>query len=118
MPDGYRSQVGERGSHLSVGQRQRIGIARAFLKNAPVLILDEPTSALDPTTEAAIMSTLEELMRGRTTLIITHRIATIHRVDHIVVLAEGGIVEQGRGPELVARGGFYAKLYRSANLEH
>ena len=118
LPDGYRSQVGERGSHLSVGQRQRSGIARAFLKNAPVLILDEPTSALDPTTEAAIMQTLEELMRGRTTLIITHRIATIHRVDHIVVLADGGVAEQGRGPELVARGGFYAKLYRSANLEH
>jgi len=116
MPDGYRAQVGERGGHLSVGQRQRIGIARAFLKNAPILILDEPTSALDPTTEAAIMATLEELMRGRTTLIITHRIATIHRVDKIVVLANGGIVEQGRGPELVERGGFYAALYRSANL--
>ncbi|MEQ1860426.1 MAG: ABC transporter ATP-binding protein [Chthoniobacteraceae bacterium] len=117
MPDGYRSQVGERGGHLSVGQRQRIGIARAFLKNAPVLILDEPTSALDPTTESAIMATLEELMRGRTTLIITHRIATIHRVDKIVVLDGGTIAEEGRGPELVARGGVYARLYRSANLE-
>jgi ATP-binding cassette subfamily B protein/subfamily B ATP-binding cassette protein MsbA len=116
MPDGYRSQVGERGGHLSVGQRQRLGIARAFLKNAPVLILDEPTSALDPTTEAAIMHTIEELMRGRTTLIITHRIATVHGVDKIVVLANGTVVEEGRGPELVARGGFYAKLYRSANL--
>ena len=114
--DGYRSQVGERGGHLSVGQRQRIGIARAFLKNAPILLLDEPTSALDPTTEAAIMSTIEELMRGRTTLIITHRIATIHGVDKIVVLANGGIVEEGRGPELVARGGCYAGLYRSAHL--
>jgi ATP-binding cassette subfamily B protein/subfamily B ATP-binding cassette protein MsbA len=118
MPDGYRSQVGERGGHLSVGQRQRIGIARAFLKDAPVLILDEPTSALDPTTEAAIMLTLEELMRGRTTLIITHRIATIHGVDKIVVLANGTIAEQGRGPELVAANGFYAALYRSANLDH
>jgi ATP-binding cassette subfamily B protein/subfamily B ATP-binding cassette protein MsbA len=116
QPDGYKSQVGERGSHLSVGQRQRLGIARAFLKNAPILLLDEPTSALDPTTEAAIMSTIEELMRGRTTLIITHRIATIHGVDKIVVLANGGIAEEGRGPELVARGGFYAGLYRSANL--
>jgi ATP-binding cassette subfamily B protein/subfamily B ATP-binding cassette protein MsbA len=115
-PDGYRSQVGERGGHLSVGQRQRIGIARAFLKNAPVLILDEPTSALDPTTEAAIMQTIEELMRGRTTLIITHRIATVHGVDKIVVLAKGTVAEEGRGDELVARGGVYASLYRSANL--
>lgn len=116
MPDGYRSQVGERGGHLSVGQRQRIGIARAFLKNAPILILDEPTSALDPTTEAAIMQTIEELMQGRTTLIITHRIATIHRLDKIVVLAQGTVVEEGRGPELVERDGVYASLYRSANL--
>lgn len=115
MPDGYSSQVGERGGHLSVGQRQRIGIARAFLKNAPILLLDEPTSALDPTTESAIMSTIEELMRGRTTLIITHRIATIHAVDKIVVLGPGGVVEEGTGSELVARGGVYAGLYRSAN---
>jgi ATP-binding cassette subfamily B protein/subfamily B ATP-binding cassette protein MsbA len=117
MPDGYRSQVGERGGQLSVGQRQRIGIARAFLKNAPVLILDEPTSALDPTTESAIMATLEELMRGRTTLIITHRIATIHRVDKIVVLADGKVAEEGSGVELLTRNGAYAALYRSANLE-
>ena len=116
IPDGYAAQVGERGGHLSVGQRQRIGIARAFLKNAPILILDEPTSALDPQTEAAIMTTLEELMRGRSTLIITHRIATIHKVDKIVVLGEGTVVEQGRGDELVARGGRYAQLHRAAQL--
>lgn len=116
QPDGYSSQVGERGSHLSVGQRQRIGIARAFLKNAPILLLDEPTSALDPSTEAAIMRTIEELMRGRTTLIITHRIATVHNVEKIVVLGPGGVVEEGAGPELVARGGVYADLYHSANL--
>ena len=116
QPDGYKSQVGERGGHLSVGQRQRIGIARAFLKNAPVLLLDEPTSALDPTTEASIMATIEELMQGRTTLIITHRIATVHHVEKIVVLGNGGIVEIGQGPELVTRGGCYAKLYHSANL--
>jgi ATP-binding cassette subfamily B protein/subfamily B ATP-binding cassette protein MsbA len=116
QPDGYRSQVGERGGHLSVGQRQRIGLARAFLKNAPILLLDEPTSALDPTTEAAIMSTIEELMRGRTTLIVTHRIATVHGVDKIAVLADGGIAEEGRGDELVKRNGVYASLYRSANL--
>ena len=116
MPGGYASQVGERGGHLSVGQRQRIGIARAFLKNAPILILDEPTSALDPQTEAAIMTTLEDLMRGRTTLIITHRIATIHRVDNIIVLSEGTVVEQGRGDELVAKGGRYAQLHHAAHL--
>lgn len=115
MPDGYASQVGERGGHLSVGQRQRIGIARAFLKNAPILLLDEPTSALDPATEAAIMSTIKELMKGRTTLIVTHRLGTIHNVDQIVVLEHGKVVEQGRGPELVERGGVYAKLYKSGN---
>jgi ATP-binding cassette, subfamily B, bacterial len=116
MPDGYGSTVGERGGHLSVGQRQRIGIARAFLKNAPILLLDEPTSALDPTTEAAIMETIQELMRGRTTLIATHRLATIHGLDQIIVLEHGRVVEKGRGPELIARGGIYAKLYASGKF--
>jgi len=116
MPEGYDSTVGERGGHLSVGQRQRIGIARAFLKNAPILLLDEPTSALDPSTEAAIMETIKELMRGRTTLIATHRLATIHNLDQIIVLEHGRIVEQGRGPDLVARGGVYAKLYSSGHF--
>lgn len=115
LPAGYNSPVGERGGHLSVGQRQRIGIARAFLKDAPILLLDEPTSALDPTTEAAIMETIKELMQGRTTLIVTHRLATIHRVDRIVVLEQGRIVEQGTGADLVAKGGVYAKLYASGN---
>ncbi len=116
MPDGYASPVGERGGHLSVGQRQRIGIARAFLKNAPILLLDEPTSALDPVTEAAIMETIQELMRGRTTLIATHRLATIHGLDQIIVLEHGRVVEKGRGPELIARGGIYAKLYASGKF--
>jgi len=116
MPDGYTSPVGERGGHLSVGQRQRIGIARAFLKNAPILLLDEPTSALDPATEAAIMETIQELMRGRTTLIATHRLATIHGLDQIIVLEHGRVVEKGRGPELIARGGIYAKLYASGKF--
>ena len=116
LPNGYASPVGERGGHLSVGQRQRIGIARAFLKNAPILLLDEPTSALDPTTESAIMDTIKELMRGRTTLIATHRLATIHGLDQIAVLEDGHIVEKGRGPELIARGGVYAKLYSSGKF--
>ena len=116
LPNGYASPVGERGGHLSVGQRQRIGIARAFLKNAPILLLDEPTSALDPTTESAIMDTIKELMRGRTTLIATHRLATIHGVDQIVVLEHGRIVEKGPGPELIACGGAYAKLYSSGKF--
>ncbi len=116
MPQGYSNLVGERGGHLSVGQRQRIGIARAFLKNAPILLLDEPTSALDPSTEAAIMETIKELMRGRTTLIATHRLATIHNLDQIIVLEHGRIIEQGRGPELLIRGGVYAKLYKSGKF--
>jgi len=116
-PAGFNSPVGERGGHLSVGQRQRIGIARAFLKDAPILLLDEPTSALDPTTEHAIMDTIEELMRGRTTLIITHRISTIHSLGRIVVLQNGKLVEDGTGSELLAKGGAYATLYRAAQSE-
>jgi ATP-binding cassette, subfamily B, bacterial len=116
LPNSYDSQVGERGGHLSVGQRQRIGIARAFLKNAPILLLDEPTSALDPATEAAIMQTIAELMRGRTTLIVTHRIATVHELDQIVVMESGRVVEEGRGPELLARNGVYAALYKSGKF--
>ena len=112
MPQGFDSPVGERGGHLSVGQRQRIGIARAFLKNAPILLLDEPTSALDPSTEHAIMGTILELMRGRTTLIITHRLTTIHGLGRIVVLQNGRLVEDGSGTELVAKHGVYAALYR------
>jgi ATP-binding cassette subfamily B protein/subfamily B ATP-binding cassette protein MsbA len=113
MSHGFSSPVGERGGHLSVGQRQRIGIARAFLKDAPILLLDEPTSALDPGTEQAIMGTIAELMRGRTTLIITHRLATIHSLGRIVVLEHGTIAEQGTGSELLTRAGPYARLYHA-----
>jgi ATP-binding cassette subfamily B protein len=116
LPNEYASLVGERGGHLSVGQRQRIGIARAFLKNAPILLLDEPTSALDPATESAIMETIKELMRGRATLIATHRLATIHGLDQIIVLEHGRIAEKGRGPELIAHGAVYAKLYSSGKF--
>ena len=117
MPQGFDSPVGERGGHLSVGQRQRIGIARAFLKNAPILLLDEPTSALDPSTEFAIMETIAELMRGRTTLIVTHRLATVHSLGRIVVLQNGGIAEEGTGPELLAAEGAYARLYRAGQYD-
>ncbi|MEJ2379381.1 MAG: ABC transporter ATP-binding protein [Pseudolabrys sp.] len=117
QPQGFETPVGERGSHLSVGQRQRIGIARAFQKNSPILLLDEPTSALDPVTEKAIMATIAELMRGRTTLIITHRISTAHDLGRVVLLEGGRIAAQGTGPELLARSASYARLYRAAGLE-
>ena len=114
QPQGFETPVGERGGHLSVGQRQRIGIARAFLKNAPILLLDEPTSALDPSTEKAIMETIAELMKGRTTLIITHRLSTVHHLGRVVLLENGRITEQGTGPELLALNGSYARLYQAA----
>lgn len=117
MPGGYDAFAGERGGYLSVGQRQRIGIARAFLKNSPILLLDEPTSALDPATERAIMDTLLELMKGRTTLIITHRLATVHSLDKIVVLQAGEIVEVGSGTRLLEKeNGVYSRLYRAGNF--
>jgi ATP-binding cassette subfamily B protein/subfamily B ATP-binding cassette protein MsbA len=117
LPRGYDTQVGERGVRLSGGQKQRIGLARAFLKNAPILLLDEPTSALDLTTEAEIMETLHSLMKRYTTLIVTHRLATIHRADCIHVLDQGRVVESGTGPELLARRGVYARLWESAKTE-
>ncbi len=117
LPRGFDNLVGERGGHLSVGQRQRIGIARAFLKDAPIMLLDEPTSALDPATEFAIMETLEELMAGRTALIVTHRLATVHQFGKIAVLKDGRIVEFGAGPELLAKGGAYADLWRAGQYE-
>jgi ATP-binding cassette subfamily B protein/subfamily B ATP-binding cassette protein MsbA len=117
QPQGFDTPVGERGGHLSVGQRQRLGIARAFLKNAPILLLDEPTSALDPSTEKAIMETIAELMKGRTTLIITHRLSTVHHLGRVVLLEHGCIAEQGTGPELLAAGGSYARLYHAAGHE-
>jgi ATP-binding cassette subfamily B protein len=117
MTDGFSSQVGERGGHLSVGQRQRIGIARAFLKNAPILLLDEPTSALDATTEEAVMQTVNELMSGRTTLMVTHRLNTAHRFHRIVVLEHGRVVEEGSGPDLLARGGAYARMFAAGHYD-
>jgi ABC-type multidrug transport system fused ATPase/permease subunit len=113
LPKGYDTQIGERGVSLSGGQRQRLSIARAFLQNAPVLIMDEPTSALDAETEAALLRTLEELKRGRTTIIIAHRLSTIRGADTILVLDEGQIVESGSHDELLIRHGRYARLYET-----
>ncbi|HXH82539.1 MAG TPA: ABC transporter ATP-binding protein, partial [Candidatus Tectomicrobia bacterium] len=111
LPEGYATLVGERGVRLSGGQRQRLAIARAFLKDAPVLILDEPTSNLDAATEAQVFAALDRLARGRTTLVISHRLATVRRADRIVVMAGGRIVEQGTHEALLARGGVYAALH-------
>ena len=111
-PEGLNTLIGENGLRLSGGQRQRLAIARALLKNAPVLILDEATSALDTESERQVQAALETLMRGRTTIVIAHRLSTIERADRIVVLERGRVVESGRHAELLARGGVYAKLHQ------
>jgi ATP-binding cassette subfamily B protein len=109
-PEGYRTLVGERGRTLSGGERQRIGIARALLKDPPILILDEATSALDAVTEAKIQEALTRLMKGRTTFVIAHRLSTIRHADKVLVMDQGRIVEQGSYGELMARGGTFTRL--------
>ena len=111
LPQGYDSLVGEHGLNLSGGQRQRLAIARAMLKNAPILLLDEATSALDSESERLVQQALESLMRGRTSLVIAHRLSTVERADRIVVLEGGRVVQQGSHAELLGRGGLYAKLH-------
>lgn len=113
LPKGYDTLVGEQGATLSEGERQRITIARAILRDAPILILDEPTSSVDAETEAAIMEGLNRLIVGRTTFIIAHRLSTVREADLILVLRSGEIVEQGSFDGLVRAGGFFASLYRT-----
>jgi ATP-binding cassette, subfamily B, bacterial len=116
LPEGYDTVLGESGASLSEGEKQRITIARALLRNAPILILDEPSSALDVQTEALVMAGIDRLMEGRTTFLIAHRLSTVRRCDSIVVLVGGVIVEQGTLPELLNRDGFFAEYYRIQSL--
>ncbi|ULQ55216.1 ABC transporter ATP-binding protein/permease [Flavihumibacter rivuli] len=117
LPDGYQTMVGEKGYTLSGGERHRIGIARALVRNAPILILDEPTAALDAESEKVIMEALENLMKRRTVIIISHRLNTITNCDKIIVVNEGRIVEEGKHGELIKRGGLYAELYTLVDNE-
>ena len=113
LPDGLDTAIGERGVRLSGGQKQRLSIARIFLKNPSILILDEATSALDTQTEQYIQQSFDQLAKGRTSLVIAHRLATIQHVDRIVVVTEAGVVESGSHQELLALDGHYAALYRA-----
>ena len=111
LPAGYDTVLGEQGATLSEGERQRLTIARALLRRAPILIFDEPTASLDVTTEAALMTALDEVMRGRTSFVIAHRLRTVMRADRIVVLDAGRVVEQGPPQDLIARGGVFARMH-------
>jgi len=113
LPNGYDTPVGELGAMLSGGQRQRISIARAFLKDARIILLDEPTSALDSQSEQRIQLALAGLMKGRTTIVIAHRLSTVAAADRIIVLSDGSIAEAGTHRELIAAGGLYAHLYKA-----
>ena len=110
LPQQYRTVVGDGGAHLSVGEKQRINLARAFLKDAPILLMDEPTSALDVESEAQVVASLFALMRGRTTLMVAHRLTTIRRVDKILVVENGRLTEMGAPDDLLAEQGYYARV--------
>src|SRR5438094_5111429 len=114
LPDGLESVVGERGVKLSVGEKQRLSIARALLKDPPILILDEATASVDTQTERMIQEALEHLMANRTSFVIAHRLSTVRHADQILVLDRGRIVERGRHGELIALGGIYAKLWENS----
>ncbi|MNJ62744.1 putative multidrug export ATP-binding/permease protein [compost metagenome] len=116
LPNGYDTEVGERGVKLSGGQKQRIAIARVFLKDPPILILDEATSALDLESERLIQQSLQQLSKRRTTLIVAHRLSTITHADQILVMKNGGIAERGTHDELIEKDGVYAQLYNIQNL--
>ena len=112
LPDGYETMVSFRGSRLSAGEKQLISIARAFLADPPVLILDEATSSLDPATEEQVEEALRKLLKGRTSVVIAHRLSTAEHADRILVVDHGRVVEDGNHAELVAKGGYYSSLYR------
>ena len=113
LPKKYDTMLGERGAAVSGGERQRISVARAFLKNAPILILDEPTSSVDSKTEGVILDALDRLMVGRTTFLIAHRLSTLQRADGILVLDNGRLAEQGTQEELLRKNGIYKQLYEA-----
>lgn len=117
LPEGYETELGEGGSHISGGERQRISVARAFLKDAPILILDEPTSSIDSRTEGVILDSLDELMEGRTSFIVAHRLSTVRHADQILVLSHGRIVERGTHDELLRTGEVYRQLHEAQNRE-
>ena len=117
LPQGYDTFIGERGQRLSGGQRQRLAIARAILKDSPILVLDEATSSLDTESELLVQDALANLMKNRTSFVIAHRLSTIRRADAIIVMDRGRVVETGRHDELLARGKLYARLYELQLLE-
>jgi ABC-type multidrug transport system fused ATPase/permease subunit len=117
LPEGYETELGEGGSHISGGERQRISVARAFLKDAPILILDEPTSSIDSRTEGVILDSLDDLMEGRTSFIVAHRLSTVRHADQILVLSQGRVVERGTHEDLLRTGTVYRQLHEAQNRE-